>query len=66
VVHSRLDTKLVNQATQNRSTLDSFMAEVCHGMGRVRWAKVAGTVLWGSKSWSSALSSSFMRRVRTR
>ena len=35
---------LVDQATQNRSTLDPFIAEVRYGMSRSRWAKVVGTV----------------------
>ena len=29
---------------QNRSTLDAFMAEVCHRVGRLGWVKVTGTV----------------------
>jgi hypothetical protein len=35
---------LVDQAIQNRSTCDLFMAEVCHGVGRSGCAKLAGTV----------------------
>jgi hypothetical protein len=35
---------LVDQATQNRPTRDAFLAELCHGVGRLRWAKVAGAV----------------------
>lgn len=35
---------LVDQATKNRSTLDPFVVEVGHGVGRLRWTKFAGTV----------------------
>jgi hypothetical protein len=41
---SRCSFVLVDQVTQNRSTRDPFIAEVCPGMGRLRWAKVAGAV----------------------
>jgi hypothetical protein len=35
---------LVDQATQNRATLDLFVAEVRHGVSRLRWAMVVGSV----------------------
>jgi len=29
---------------QNRSTLDALMAEICHWVARLGWAKATGTV----------------------
>jgi hypothetical protein len=33
-----------NQTMQNRSTLDALMAEICHWVARLGWAKATGTV----------------------
>jgi hypothetical protein len=41
---SRCPFVLVDQATKNRSTLDPFITEVCHGVGRSCRAKFAGAV----------------------
>src|SRR2546423_7715940 len=41
---SRCPFVLVDQAAKNRSTLDPFITEVCHGVGRSWRAKFAGAV----------------------
>jgi hypothetical protein len=41
---SRRPFVLVDQAAKNRSTLDPFMTEVCHGVGRPWRVKFAGAV----------------------
>jgi hypothetical protein len=41
---SRCPRVLVDQAAKNGSTLDAFMTEVCHGVGRSWGAKFAGAV----------------------
>jgi hypothetical protein len=43
-VDTRRPFVLVDQATQDRSTRDVFMAEVRYGVGRPWWAKIAGAM----------------------